>query len=82
MKCARDNQDVCKRSEKYCAKCWIDREDGVKPEAKQSADYGSQVSWHPGWRSHQLTGRVLAFSILEALQLAIQQFSDGTMGKF
>ena len=79
--CDSEHQDVCKAQSRYCAHCWIDREDGVKPEAEQSAQYSGQVGWHPGWRSHQLTGRVLAFSLLEGLQVAVQQFSDGTMGK-
>jgi len=82
LMCDQEHADVCKQHDKYCAKCWIPREDGVTPEAKQNEKFGSQVSWHPGWRQHQLTGRVIAFSILEALQLAVQQFSDGTMGKY
>lgn len=81
LKCDASHNDVCKNHDNYCAKCWIDREDKVKPDVEQKAEYGGQVSWHPGWRTHQLTGRVLAFSVLEALQLAIQEFSDGTMGK-
>jgi hypothetical protein len=40
----------------------------------------SQVKWHPGWREHQLQGRVLAFALLDALQIALQVWSDGTMG--
>lgn len=81
MKCDANSKDVCKNHDAYCAKCWVDRKDGIKPEAEQKEEFGSQVSWHPGWRSHQLGGRVLAFAVLEALQSAIQQFSDGTMGK-
>ncbi|CAB9502397.1 expressed unknown protein [Seminavis robusta] len=80
LKCDPANNDVCKRHDDYCSKCWIDRDDGIKPEATQKEKFAGQVRWHPGWRQHQLTGRVLAFSVLEALQLAIQQFSDGTMG--
>lgn len=82
LQCDPAHVDVCKAHDDYCAKCWIPRKDGIEPEAEQNEDYGGQVSWHPGWRTHQLTGRVIAFSILEALQSAIQQFSDGTMGKF
>ena len=81
FQCDAEHNEICKNHDDYCAKCWVNRDDGIKPEAEQRTDYGGQVSWHPGWRSHQLTGRVLAFSLLEALQLAIQQFSDGTMGK-
>ena len=81
LQCHPDHASVCKQHDSYCAKCWVPRED-VKPEVEQRDTFGSQVSWHPGWRQHQLTGRVIAFSILEALQQAVQQFSDGTMGKF
>ncbi|CAB9497414.1 expressed unknown protein [Seminavis robusta] len=80
LKCDPANQEVCNRHNDYCTKCWIDRDDGIKPEKSQNDKIGGQVKWHPGWRQHQLTGRVLAFSVLEALQMAIQQFSDGTMG--
>jgi len=80
MKCADGANDVCKKHNHYCANCWVTREDGIKPEEEQQAKYGGQVSWHPGWRRHQLTGRVIAFSVLEALQQAVQLFSDGTMG--
>lgn len=81
LKCSDDAVSVCKEQPRYCATCWIERKDKVEPEAKQLPKPKGQVAWHPGWRAHQLQGRVLAFSVLEALQLAIQQFSDGTMGK-
>lgn len=80
MKCSDDAKDVCKKHPLYCAKCWVDREDGIRPEEPQNEHFGGQVSWHPGWRQHQLQGRVIAFSLLEALQQAVQLFSDGTMG--
>jgi hypothetical protein len=80
MKCSVDSQKVCKEHNDFCSKCWVTREDGIKPEAPQHENMG-QVSWHPGWRQHQLTGRVIAFAVLEGLQQAIQQYSDGTMGK-
>ena len=81
-KCAPGKELVCQEAGRYCAKCWIDRDDGVKPETNQAATPGGQVKWHPGWRVHQLQGRVLAFAVMEALQVAIQEFSEGTMGKF
>ena len=81
LKCAPEHNDVCKNHNNYCAKCWIPREDGITPAAKQEEKMGGQVSWHPGWRQHQLTGRVIAFAVLEVLQQAVQQFSEGTMGK-
>lgn len=81
-KCAEGKQAICQEAGRYCATCWIDRDDGVKPEAKQSDHPAGQVKWHPGWRSHQLQGRVLAFAVMEALQVAVQEFSEGTMGTY
>ena len=82
MKCANEYADLCKGN-RFCATCWVDRDD-VPRETFMSIrnDVPSQVRWHPGWRFHQLKGRVLAINILTALQSAIQIFSDGTMGKF
>jgi hypothetical protein len=37
------------------------------------------ASWHPGFRAHQLTGRALAFFILQALDEALHQWSDITI---
>jgi hypothetical protein len=82
MKCAAEQQELCQAEPKYCAVCWIDRDDVPRSSfANPLQDKpGGQVSWHPGWRDHQLRGRVLAFTILEALQEAIQVWSEGTMG--
>jgi hypothetical protein len=82
MKCDHDRQDVCDREPRFCATCWIARDDVPNPDEvfdKIDPKPGSQVKWHPGWRKHQLVGRVLAFAVLDALQVAIQIFSDGTM---
>lgn len=80
MKCANEYAELCKAN-RFCATCWVDRDDvpretfaSIRPQPP------SQVRWHPGWRYHQLKGRVLAINILTALQAAIQLFSDGTMG--
>jgi hypothetical protein len=83
MKCDKEQQDLCNKESRYCTKCWIPRDD-IDPEKvgfRISSKFGGQVKWHPGWRSHQLVGRTIAFSVLQALQEAIQIFSDGTMGK-
>ena len=53
LKCGTDMKDTC-RQEKYCAKCWIDRKDGVKPTTNQRPSPAGQVSWHPGWRQDPL----------------------------
>jgi hypothetical protein len=81
IKCAAEQQELCKNEPKYCTVCWIDRDDVPRSSFDNIKDRpGGQVSWHPGWRDHQLKGRVLAFTILEALQEAVQQWSEGTMG--
>lgn len=82
IQCAKDCADLCTK-DRFCATCWIDRDDVSKdlfPLLKEKPE--SQVKWHPGWRHHQLVGRVLALSVLDALQVAIQTFSDGTMGEY
>jgi hypothetical protein len=84
LKCDSERQDICNSAPRYCTKCWIPRED-LDPKALGFSDhfrFGGQVKWHPGWRHHQLVGRTLAFSVLQALQAAIQVWSDGTMGTF
>ena len=86
-KCAPDAEELCDDGAgpehgKYCTHCWIPRPDVDADTAFWNvADRpGGQVKWHPGWRSHQVQGRVLAFALLDALQVAIQNWSDGTMG--
>jgi hypothetical protein len=78
MKCSDENQDFCKEN-RFNSTCWIDRPDGIKPETPQLDQPKGQVKWHPGWRSHQLTGRNLAFAVLEALQNAVNIWSEGTL---
>jgi hypothetical protein len=80
MKCKSEVGDLCKEEPRFCSKCWIDRDDNIKPKKKQWDKPKGQVKWHPGWRVHQLMGRNLAFGILEALQAAINIWSDGVMG--
>ncbi|KAL3793748.1 hypothetical protein HJC23_013310 [Cyclotella cryptica] len=60
---------------KYTAKCWTKRVD-VEPEKKQNEKYGSQVSWHPGNRSHQWTARKLSLLFLHALDKAINVWEN------
>jgi hypothetical protein len=80
MKCLSERKDLCEDN-KYKATCWIDRPDGIKPKQKQPKNPSGQVSWHPGWRAHQLHGRVIAFAVLEALQVAINTWSEATLSK-
>lgn len=78
MVCAKEREDLCNEN-RYSSTCWIDREDGIKPKQEQRDRPRGQVKWHPGWRVHQLMGRVLAFNVLEALEVAVNQWMDGTM---
>lgn len=80
LKCKPEAEEVCKEEPRFCAKCWIDREDNISPAAKQLDKPRGQVKWHPGWRMHQLIGRNLAFALLEALQSAINIWTEGVMG--
>lgn len=84
MKCPGELTDLC-NSQKFCAHCWIPRDDlPADPHEMfplESEKVKGQVRWHPGWRQHQLIGRVLAFAVLDALQAAVQTWSDGTMSK-
>jgi hypothetical protein len=81
MKCPADRADLC-NSDRFSVTCWIDRPDGVKPKTPQLDRPLGQVKWHPGWRAHQLVGRTIAFIVLEALQVAINTWSEATMSKY
>jgi hypothetical protein len=84
MKCSKEYTETTSNSEcsrRFCANCWINRPDIPKEKflALESKP-GGQVKWHPGWREHQLRGRVLAFTLIDAIQDAVQIFSSQTMG--
>jgi hypothetical protein len=55
--------------------CWIDRDD-FTPAKEQLSHPGSQTGWHPGNRFHQLTGRVISFTLLKALHDALTTWSQ------
>jgi hypothetical protein len=62
---------------RFCSTCWIDRNDISLKKAKELFPNllekpHSQVKWHPGWRVHQLQGRVLTMALLDALHDALQ----------
>jgi len=79
LNCDEQRAELCvDANNRFRTKCWIDRPD-VTPERNQKDHAGSQVKWHPGFRRHQLTGRVLAFTVLEALQDAINTWSEVTI---
>jgi hypothetical protein len=74
MSCASEIKSVCKNHE-YDAKCWVDRPDIKSPENQRDYPEG-RAGWHPGMRAHQLKGRVLAFTFLEALRQALSLWKD------
>jgi hypothetical protein len=80
IKCADERSDLC-ANDRFRSTCWIDRADGIKPERTQRKKLEGQVKWHPGWRVHQLQGRVLAFAVLEGLEAALNRWMEGTMSK-
>ena len=61
--------------EKFRANCWVPRDD-VQPPTPQDKKPGSQVSWHPGWKSHQGIGRAMAFMILRAIKAALTKWQS------
>ena len=79
MKCTSERQDLCNEN-RYSSTCWLNRTtDDIKPNTGQRPRPKGQVKWHPGWRPHQLMGRVLAFSVLEGLEVAVNTWMEGTM---
>lgn len=86
LKCDENNKELCQNELQFCAKCWIDRSDiqtpkDLFPELEEQPTEQQKLG-NPGWREHRLKGRLLAFSLLGAIQAAIQQWSDGTMGTY
>jgi len=85
IKCAADKQEtLCDNPDiKFCTSCWLDREDGISKDMFDSVleKPPQPAPGMAGWRQHQLIGRVLAFSLIDALQEAVQIWSDGTMGE-
>ncbi len=55
------------------------RNDDIPPTKQQGMRTSGGASWHPGFHVHQLTQRVLAFFILQALDEALHQWSDITI---
>jgi hypothetical protein len=66
---------------RFCSTCWIDRDDIPLTKAQELfpnllSKPHAQVKWHPGWRVHQLQGRVLTMALLDALHDALQIWSN------
>jgi hypothetical protein len=69
LKCGGEVKKICGNN-RYDGVCWIDRPD-VIPQRQQDKAPGGRASWHPGNREHQLFGRVLTYTILEATKDAL-----------
>lgn len=54
--------------------CWWERDD-FTPPTKQGTPQG-RAKWHPGNRKHQVTGRVLAFTLLSALSEVLKMWNN------
>jgi hypothetical protein len=78
MKCSSEALSMC-ALHKWGSNCWIERPD-VTPLVAQAKNPGGQAKWHPGFRSHQLTGRILNMFILKALKEGLTQWQKA--GKF
>lgn len=82
MKCPRNEPDLCKTDPPFCTYCWLNRADIPNPDSlfDQIKDKPSgQVRWHPGWRRHLLSSRVLAMRFLDAMIAAVNGWMDQVM---
>lgn len=75
MACDQEDKSYCGKF-KYDTHCWVDREDGYKPKAKQVQSPGGQASWHPGNRHHQLQGRLIAWQLVSQLYEGLKQWYE------
>ncbi|KAG7347364.1 hypothetical protein IV203_016069 [Nitzschia inconspicua] len=76
MDCSSNINAVCKEHE-YDGICWIDRPD-FKPTKTQDDHPGGRAGWHPGNKHHQLKGRVLAFTFLQALREVLTLWNEAS----
>jgi len=74
MRCSEEVVSLCKGN-RFHSNCWVERDD-VKPEKNQKEKPGSQVSWHPGFRVHQIEGRILAFTVLRAIKQGLEKWQQ------
>jgi hypothetical protein len=70
VSCTSEFSSICRQNE-YNGTCWIDRDD-YTPTTKQQKEPGGRAKWHPGNRKHQVRGRVLAFTFLQALKEVLE----------
>jgi hypothetical protein len=74
VRCSSEMSGIC-RSNEYVGQCWVDRDD-FTPPTTQRKEPGGRASWHPGNRIHQVTGRTLAFTFLQALKEALTEWKE------
>lgn len=74
LDCDKELYSEC-RGHAYNGTCWIERSD-YEPKTKQNSEPSGRAKWHPGNRVHQLKGRVLAFTVLRALEKGLSQWSE------
>jgi hypothetical protein len=77
LKCSQEALPLCSAN-RFHANCWVERDD-VTPKTPQDPKPGSQVSWHPGNRWHQIIGRGMAFTVMRALKAALVQWQQTGM---
>ena len=69
IKCGTQMRTQC-RTFGYYADCWVNRTD-YTPEVTQLRKMMGRAKWHPGDKFHQLQGRNLAFTVLLAMERAL-----------
>ena len=74
IKCDGDINDICK-DHQYTARCWDENRTDVIPMKPQAKFPKGRAKWHPGSRKHQLVGRVLAFTLLNALKEGLKEWN-------
>lgn len=74
VNCNGELKQICRKNE-YNGTCWIERDD-FTPVTTQKNEPGGRASWHPGNRKHQVRGRVLAFTFLQALREVLEEWKE------
>lgn len=81
LQCANGAESICNDAPRFCCTCWVDREDGIFPPTPQKENSSNNGDFHPGWRTHQLRGRNLAFGMLWLLQEAVDIWKTSVSGE-
>ncbi|KAL3931258.1 MAG: hypothetical protein SGBAC_011392 [Bacillariaceae sp.] len=72
--CDTEIRSTCQANE-YIGHCWQDRPDMKEAPVVQQAEPSGRASWHPGNRKHQVTGRILTMTILQALKEGLNEWN-------